>query len=263
MADQTDKDMENAEKAYAAATAEVKPAPAPVVEEAKPEPKAAAPKPAPVAKKPAAPKSKPTPVKKAPAKKVAAKASAKKPATPKPVAKKAPPKKKVAAKPVARKITKPAAKTVTQTKDKTMAKSPDYSKMFTDTMSEAQAKAKEAYDKGTSMATEMGDFTKGNMEAMVESSKIFSTGVQDMSKSMVEEAKSAFETATADLKEMAAVKSPTELFQLQSKLARRNFDSMIAYSSKSSESMVKLANEAMAPLSGRMSMAADKISSIA
>ncbi len=86
---------------------------------------------------------------------------------------------------------------------------------------------------------------------------------QDIGKTYVEEAKSAFETATADLKEIAAIKSPTELFQIQGKLARRNFDALVAFSSKSSEAFVKLANEGFAPLSGRVSLAADKISKAA
>ena len=144
-----------------------------------------------------------------------------------------------------------------------MAKTPDFMKSMTDAMTEAQSKAKEAYEKGTELSSEATEFAKGNVEAMVESGKIFSEGVQSLSKTYVDEAKSAFETMTADMKEIAAIKSPTELFQLQGKLARRNFDTMVAFGSKSSETIVKLANDSAAPLSGRMSMAADKIAKVA
>ena len=65
------------------------------------------------------------------------------------------------------------------------------------------------------------------------------------------------------MKDVAAIRSPTEFFQLQSKLARRNFDSMVAFGSKSSESMVKLASDAMAPLSGRMTEAVEKVAKVA
>ena len=43
--------------------------------------------------------------------------------------------------------------------------------------------------------------------------------------------KGAFETVTADLKAMAAIKNPTELFKLQGEIARRNFDAAVARAS--------------------------------
>ena len=113
------------------------------------------------------------------------------------------------------------------------------------------------------MISEMTEVAKGNVEAVVESGKIMAGGMQDLGKTYAEEAKSAYATMTADMKEMAAVKSPTELFQLQGKIARRNFDSMIATSTKNTEAAIKLANDVFAPISGRMSVAVDKFSKVA
>lgn len=155
----------------------------------------------------------------------------------------------------------PEVPTFTELKEKIMAaaKTPDY----TNVMSEMQTRAKDAYEKGTSAMGEVTEFTKGNVEAIVESGKIVAGGVQDIGKTYADEAKTAFETMTADLKEMAAIKSPTELFQIQGKIMRRNFDAMMANSSKSSEAMVKLANDAFAPISGRANIAAEKMSKTA
>ena len=143
----------------------------------------------------------------------------------------------------------------------------DYTANMSDSMSGAvsdvQAKLQTAYDKSASMVTEMTDLAKGNVEAVVESTKLFAAGVQDLGKSYADEAKSAYETATADLKEMAAIKSPTELFQLQGKILRRNFEALIASTSKSTDAAMKLANEAMAPLSGRVNIATEKLTTIA
>ena len=267
MADSKKDQVDSAEQAYATAASEAKPVatdakpaetPRPATAETKPAPAKAAP---PKAKAPAkakpAPaktqaKTKPAAVKKTPAKGATVKAE---------TAVKA----KAPAKPAAKaKSTKtPTPKTTQPKETKPMASTPDFTASMSDAMSEMQTRAKAAYDKSTELATEMSEFSKGNMEAMVESGKILSTGMQDMGKSMVEEAKSAFETVTADMKELAAIKSPTDLFQLQSKLARRNFDSMVAMGSKASESMVKLANDAVAPLSGRMSVAAEMVSKAA
>ena len=162
--------------------------------------------------------------------------------------------------------------TVTELKEKIMATKTtntagDFtgmmSKSMTDAVAEMQAKAQEAYDKGTGMVAEMTELAKGNVEALVESSKIMAAGVQDLGKTYAEEAKSAYELLTADMKEMAAVKSPTELFQLQGKILRRNFDAMVATTSKGSESAMKLANDVFAPLSARVNLAVEKMSKAA
>ena len=65
------------------------------------------------------------------------------------------------------------------------------------------------------------------------------------------------------MKNMASVKSPTELFQLQSELARKSFDDMIAEMSKTSETMLKLAGDVFQPLSNRFAVAADKFKAAA
>lgn len=153
--------------------------------------------------------------------------------------------------------------TIQELKEKIMATAknakPAYGKLF----ETAQTTAKTAYGKGVAVAAEVGSFSKGNVEAVVASGKILGAGVQALGKDFVTESKSSFDTFTADLKALAAVKSPTELFQLQGKLARRNFDQAVAFGSKTSESLVKLANEAFAPISNRVSIAVDKVSKAA
>jgi len=276
MADVPDPSAKDAEKAYAEAAAEAKPV------ESK-EPKAEAAPKAPAPAQPKAPEPVPVVVKtrKAPAKKRAAKSR-----TAKPAAKPAPvPARASSAKPAA-----PAAKvrrlapvkqappktfaaipsvselpTLSELKDKIMAtaKTTDFTKPINEAIGEFQTRAKAAYEKGTEALTEATEFAKGNVEAMVESGKILAGGAQDLGKTYVEEAKSAYETLTGDLKELAAVKSPTELFQLQGKIARRNFDAMVAASSKNTEAMIKLASEAFAPISGRVNVAAEKLTQVA
>lgn len=152
-------------------------------------------------------------------------------------------------------------------KDKIMANTKntntDFTKNMQDAGTEMQVRMKAAYEKSSEMTGEMSEVAKGNVEALVESSKIMAEGMQSIGRDAAEETKTAFETMTADLKKMAAVQSPTELLQLQGEIARRNFDSMIGYGSKNAESMVKLANDAFAPISNRMSVAAEKISKAA
>ncbi|ANU08771.1 phasin family protein [Paraurantiacibacter namhicola] len=259
--------VDNAEKAYAEASAEAKPVAKPAAAKAdakaSPEPKKAEPKTKAATEK-AAPKTKAVAKKPAP-KKAAAKAPKKK-TTRVGVTSAAKRKARVAgrkpaAKPIAAQVD---AKSLNELKEKIMAKkTEDFTKTMTTAMTEMQDRAKSAYEKSTEFAGEATEFAKGNVEAVVESGKILSGGMQDMGATVVAEAKSAYKTMTADMKEMAAVKSPTDLFQLQGAILRRNFDAMVQASSKNTEAAMKLANDAFAPISARANVAADKLAKVA
>lgn len=197
------------------------------------------------------------PAKRKLAKKKVAPAKAKKAAAKKAVAKTAP--KKPATTTADTSITP-----ITKLKDTIMAtaknaKTTNYTAKAQEMAADMQTRAKAAYDKGTEMTQDAVEFQKGNLEALVESGKILASGMQDMGRTYVEEAKSAADIVQGDVKKFAAVKSPTELFQLQGEIARRNFDAMVSTTSKNTEALLKLANEAFAPLSSRMSLAAEKV----
>jgi phasin family protein len=145
----------------------------------------------------------------------------------------------------------------------TAPKIEDMSAGFSNVMSEMQSRAKAAYEKSTEMAGESTEFAKGNVEAMVEAGKIWMTGLQDMARSNAEDAKTAFEAATSDMKEMAAAKSPTDLFQLQGELMRRNADKAMEMGSRNAELTMKLVNDAFAPIGSRVSVAQEKFSKVA
>lgn len=120
-------------------------------------------------------------------------------------------------------------------------------------------RAKAAVEKTSKMAEELTELTKGNVEAIVASGRVAAKGAEAMTQEVAEYSKKSFETATGAMKSFAAVKSPTELFQLQSEFARSQFDSMVAEASKVSESMLKLMGEMVQPLSTRYAVAAEKL----
>ena len=203
---------------------------------------------------------------KAPAKKIATKPAVKKALA----GKKTAPKKIAAKKPAAKKV--PAKKAapaksnpVIKLKDTIMAtaKKNDFATSAKEMASTAQERVQSVYANAGEYAGEFGQFNKANVEAVVESGKIFFAGAQELAKDNVETGKTVVETFTADAKKMTSVKSPTELFQLQGELARRNFDAVVGYGSKRTEAWVKLYNDAFAPISNRVSVAAEKISKAA
>ncbi len=143
-------------------------------------------------------------------------------------------------------------------KDMTMDMSTNFSG-FQTAMTDAQAKAQAAFEKSSTAMGEMGAFAKGNVEAMVESGKILAEGVQEIGSTLVAESRTAFESMTGDIKELAAAKSPTDFLKIQSDMLRKSFDSFVAHGSKNSETFLKLMSDAAAPLSGRVSLAVEKV----
>jgi phasin family protein len=119
-------------------------------------------------------------------------------------------------------------------------------------------RAKLAVEKSTKLVEEASEFAKGNLEAVVESGKITAKGFESLGQEAAEYSRKSFETATAALKGMATVKSPTEFFKLQSDLFRSTFDSVVAETSKNTEALIKLAGDAAQPLSNRVAIAAEK-----
>ncbi|OQW75865.1 MAG: hypothetical protein BVN32_10120 [Proteobacteria bacterium ST_bin14] len=206
-----------------------------------------------------------------------------KPVTPKAAAPKAPEPKVLAAKavtPVAAPVTKPAAQPVkkivsvkTQAKPVAAPAAPHTKKEVTtmentikNTTDKAQAmfvdmndRAKAALEKTQGMLADVTEFNKGNVEALVESSKIAAKGIETMGQDAAEYTRKSFENMTAIVKTLSTVKSPTEFMKLQSDYMRTSFDSMVAESSKTTETMLKLAGEIAQPISNRVAIAAEKI----
>lgn len=210
---------------------------------------------------------KPAPAPKAAAAKPAAKVA--EPKMAKPAAKPAQPKttiktSAVKASPVAVKTVAPAikkeskimttAETITAETKKTAEAMTERLKSL---MGDMSTRAKTAYEKGTEMVSQASEFSKGNVEALVESGKIAAKGAQEMGQAYAEDAKKGFEELTAALKEMTTVKSPTEFIELQTKLVKKSFDTAVAQTSKNSEAFIKLAGDVFQPISNRVSVAVD------
>lgn len=124
---------------------------------------------------------------------------------------------------------------------------------------EFNEQAKGAMEKSAKMAEDFVAFGKGNIEALVESSKIAAKNVEALGQEAADYAKTSFESATEAAKTLAAAKSPTEFMKLQGDYARTAFDTMIAEGSRSTERMLKMFGEFAQPISNRVAVATDKM----
>lgn len=123
-------------------------------------------------------------------------------------------------------------------------------------------RARAAFEKNQRLVEELTELTRGNVEALVVSSKVAAKGVEALGQDAAEYGRKTFEDATAVFRSFAEVKSPTDLFRLQSEFAKIQFDSMVAQSSKVSEAVLKLAGETIEPLSSRYSVASERVKNV-
>ncbi|WP_428630527.1 phasin family protein [Sphingopyxis sp.] len=242
--------MDSAEKAFEAATLET--APKPVATPAAPTVAVAA-APA-VVKAPAPAKIKTV--------KAKAKPAAKKAAAPKAVAKKVAPKKAVVKKIAPKAAPKPVAAVSKgiKTMNDTVKKFADEAKTRTEALTaDFNAKAKDAMSKTSKLAEEAVEFNKANVEALVEAGKIAAKNMEVIGQEGVTFARKSFEDTTAALKGYTGVKTPADFFKLYAENSKKAFDAAVAQTSKTSELVVKMANDSFAPISNRVSVITSKM----
>ena len=121
-----------------------------------------------------------------------------------------------------------------------------------------QNQSKEYVTMAIKTAEDLVAFSQGNLEAVVKSGQIWAAGVQDLSKSFAATAQAQVEEALATVKALGGVKSLKEAVDLQTTLARSSLEKVVAETSKLTDASVKLAEQAMAPLTARVTFAVEK-----
>lgn len=180
---------------------------------------------------------------------------------------------KPAKKPVAARKAKPARAGVTAIKTgvKTMntqtRKAAETAQIAADqiknVVSEANDRAKTAMEKSAKIIEELAELGRGNVEAIVASSKVAAKGVEGLSQDAANYSRKSFENASAAFKSFADVKSATDLFKLQGDFARSAFDAAVAQSARVSETVLKLAGDVAEPLTSRYTVAAERVKTLA
>jgi hypothetical protein len=135
--------------------------------------------------------------------------------------------------------------------------------LLSDAFNTVNGRAKQTFEKSTRLVQEMTDLAKGNVEAIMTSSKLATTNLETLGREAAEYGRRHFEEASAAFQSITAAKSPADLLQLQSNYARSAFGSLLAQSSKFSESLTDLAGLVAAPLANRYVAAAERVKSVA
>ena len=133
---------------------------------------------------------------------------------------------------------------------------------FQSLFADAGERSQEAAKRSQKVAQELADIARGNVEAVVEATRLATEGVRSIGQDAVARGRDGAEQAADAIRSLAEAKSPTEFVQLQSELAKTSFDRLVAESSRWTESMVKLAGQAFQPLSNRATANAERFNNL-
>ena len=164
---------------------------------------------------------------------------------------------------VTKQVLEQASAESAKTFDVTVAEMKDGMTKAASTFEASQSKFKEGITKSMKTAEEVVAFGQGNLEAVIKSSQIWSTGLQDLSKQMASSMQASYEEAMAAFKALTTVKSLQEAVDLQLGLARSTLEKSVAETGKYTDASMKLAEQAIAPISGRMTLAVETFSKTA
>jgi phasin family protein len=121
------------------------------------------------------------------------------------------------------------------------------------------SKVKESMDKTMKTAEELVAFGQGNVEALMKFSQIWATGVQDLSKQVAATAQANFDETMSTFKAITSAKSLKDAFDLQASFARSTFEKTIAESGRLTDASFKLTEQALAPITARVTLAVEKL----
>jgi len=102
-------------------------------------------------------------------------------------------------------------------------------------------------------------YNKENVDAFVQANNIMAKGMQDMNKVLFAMAQKNVEETVDLTKKMFGCKSVDDMVKLQSSLLKTNYAKAFDESRKISDMAVKLAEEAAAPIAGRVTVVVEKV----
>ena len=124
-------------------------------------------------------------------------------------------------------------------------------------LEQANDKIKQGVTRAMTTAEQIAQFHQGNLEAFVKSGQIWATGLQDLSKHMATQAQTTMEETISTFRAMTGVKSLKEALDLQTSFARTSMEKALSEGSKLTETGMKLAEQAAAPITARVNAAVE------
>ena len=100
-------------------------------------------------------------------------------------------------------------------------------------------------------------FGQGNVEAMVKSGQIVATGMQELAKQMTATTQASLDEMMNTFRALTSVRSFRDALDLQASFARSTMEKALTGTGHAAETSFKVAEQAIAPIAGRVSLAVE------
>jgi len=117
-------------------------------------------------------------------------------------------------------------------------------------------------EKAMKTAEELMEFAQGNGEALMKSGQIWAAGVQHISVQVVATAQASFNETMSVFKALTSVTSLKEAMDLQTNLARSTLEKTVNESGKLTKASFELTEQVIAPITARVTLAAEKFAKV-
>ena len=126
-------------------------------------------------------------------------------------------------------------------------------------MDAAKPAARGGMEQAMKQAEQMLAFSQGNVEAMMKSSQIWASGLQDLSRQITATAQASFQDNVSMLRSLTAIRTLQDAVALQTTTARTAMEKALAESTRLTETSMKLAEQASTPLTARVGAAMEMV----
>ena len=150
-----------------------------------------------------------------------------------------------------------AVETATETTNKTIEEGASQARMTMEQGMQQATKTAEGFYKA---AEEAAEFGRGNMEAFTKATQTLTAGMQDLGKQYFAMSQALSEHAMESAKALSGVKSLKEAADIQAAFAKASLERTMSETAKLQEAAFRLAEQAGAPITARMTMAVEKFS---
>lgn len=106
-------------------------------------------------------------------------------------------------------------------------------------------------------AEQLVNFSHGNVEAMVKSGRIVATGMQELAKQMTATTQASLEEMMNAFRALTTVRSFKDAVDLQTSFARSTMEKALTGTGQVAETSFRVAEQAVAPIAGRVSLAVE------
>ena len=130
-------------------------------------------------------------------------------------------------------------------------------------LKDIQEKVTEAMHKAAETARNVVDVQRGAFETVVKAGQIYGEGLQHLATHAAEVGRTQFEDTMAHLRSLTSVKSVKEALELQGNFARTTASRYLTETSTLVEDYLKVAGNALAPVTTRAREAAEKVKNAA